>query len=123
MKTLSSGVLLACLLLTVSQPALAGVEVVRISTPFHAHHLEGVVVDPVGEPISGVTVEDVDETANKVLATVTTDAQGRFAFPHAPSGTSHFLHLRARGFNPLEVIVKVGGLPRPTLHLKMPIAS
>ena len=123
MNRLRFGIVAFGIALVIGLPAFAEYTVVRYEKPIHAHHLEGIVVDPGGAPLPGVAVEDVDETAGKVLARATTDGQGRFAFAGAKPGTTHFLHLKARGFNPLEIVIKIGRLPRHDILLKMPIGG
>ncbi len=85
-----------------SVPAYAGVELIVVERPFHAHHLAGTIVDSTGFPLSGVSIDicdwpytphhfenvpqvvegDCNENPAHVLASATTDANGRFSFPN-----------------------------------------
>jgi hypothetical protein len=111
------------LLLLFPAKSIAVYEIVEIEKPFHARTLSGVVLGPDGSPVIGTTVEERDATFRRVLATVETDANGRFSFPRAKSGTSHHLELRARGFNPLRVTISLGRFAKKTVLLTLPIGG
>jgi hypothetical protein len=129
-------------------PVNAQLELIMIERPFHARALSGVVVDPSGAPIPGVVVEecdasfsprplsdpgekpspmtmlwDCDRDSKHIVATVTTDANGRFAFPQAKEAKVHYLHLSLNGFDPMEIVVIVSRFARTEPRIKMTIAT
>ncbi|MGB8259891.1 MAG: carboxypeptidase-like regulatory domain-containing protein [Terracidiphilus sp.] len=109
--------------LALAPPARAVYETVVIERPFHARSLAGVVLDPSGAPIPAATVEDRDPKTKQVLATATTDANGRFRFPRAKLGSVHTLYVLARGFDPLQVTVKIRLVARGGLKLRLRIGG
>jgi hypothetical protein len=106
-----------------SLPAHAVVETVVIERPSRAHKLAGFAVDPSSAAIAGADVDDCDSTFSRVLGSVTSDADGHFAFPRAKIGSTHYLSIHARGFNPLRITVKLRYFARPQLHVKLPIGG
>jgi hypothetical protein len=129
-------------------PARAGIE--RIDQLFRAHHLAGVVVDPNGEPVPDVVIEECDailiplptwsgtgerlpdtlepdcfREPKHILRSTTTDANGHFAFPNTKAGTTHYLHLYSRppGFDPMMITVKLRLFARAKLLIKLTVAT
>jgi hypothetical protein len=110
-------------LLMAAPAAWAGIELIVIERPFHARHLAGVVVDTTGEVVSGAVVEERDPTFNRVLASTTTDANGHFAFQDAHFGVTYQLKARAKGFNPIQITVRLRHFARAELRIKLWIAT
>jgi hypothetical protein len=104
-------------------PAKAVYEIVVVQRPFRTHSLAGVVVDPSGAILPGATVDDCDPTFSRVLATTTTDSTGYFAFSGTKIGSNHYLRFRSRGFNPLEISVKLRHFAPAQLRVKLPIGG
>jgi len=104
-------------------PALAQYELITIERPFRAQSLAGVVVDSTGAPVAGVAVEDRDASFKSVLHSTTTDANGRFAFSQVRNGTTHYLHLESRGFDPMQIAVKLRRLARAEVRIQLHVAS
>jgi len=148
MKAFCVQVGIALALLACSLPALAQLELITFERPLRASSLAGIVVDPTGVPVSGVVVEDCDALFSPVLArgaagepaqvalqgdcdrdpkhvlgSTETDANGHFVFPRAKLGTTHYLHLSCRGFDPMQIAVKLRFFARPGVRIKLYIAN
>jgi hypothetical protein len=138
------------LTLAVGAPAaLAQYELIMIERPFQARHLAGVVVDSTGAPVAGVVIEDCVQTFRKVrapgdtetpvfeermildchfeskhvLASTRTDSEGRFKFPHATMGSTHYLYLSQSGFDPMQIAVKLRFFACAEMRVKLVIAT
>jgi hypothetical protein len=107
----------------VSAAYAQGYALVVIEHPFRAQDLAGAVVDPTGAPVEGVVVEDCDASFMHVLASTQTDEKGRFRFPKAKSGSTHFLRLEVHGFDPMHVTVLIRRLARTKLCIRLTIAN
>jgi hypothetical protein len=148
MKALRVQVGVALALLACSLPAHAQLELITIERPLRASNLAGIVVDPTGAPVSGAVVEDCDALFSPILArgaagepaqavlqgdcdrdpkhvlgSTETDANGHFVFPRANLGTTHYLHLSCRGFDPMQITVKLRFFARPRVRIKLHIAN
>ena len=66
---------------------------------------------------------DCDRDPKHILASTTTDANGRFAFPQAKGVKVHYLHLSLNGFDPMQVVVKISRFTRSELNIKMQVAT
>jgi hypothetical protein len=129
-------------------PAWAGYELIEFVHPFRAHHLVGFVVDVRGTPVPGVLIEDCVQTFKEVrasdaeppvfeermlldchfepkhvLASATTDAKGRFIFPHTKMGTTHYLYVTAHGFDPEQITVKLRRFAKRNLLIRINVAT
>ena len=113
----------AVVILVGASPACAQLEVVTIERPFRAQSLSGVVVDPNGKPIAGVSVEARDPTFKSVLFATITDADGHFAFPAPKNGTVHYLHMESKGFDPMQMTVVLRSLARRGVRIRLNVAS
>jgi hypothetical protein len=134
--------------LAFARVAPAQLALITVERPFHARALAGVVVDETGSPIPRVVVEECDASfsprpvqdpgeklspttmlwncdtnPNHIIASTTTDASGHFSFPHAKRAKAHYLHLSLSGFDPMQVIVKVGRFARSEPQIKMTVAT
>jgi hypothetical protein len=134
--------------LAFARVAPAQLALITIERPFHARVLAGVVVDETGSPIPRVVVEECDASFSPrpvydpgeklspttmlwncetdprhIIASTTTDASGHFSFPNAKKGKVHYLYLNLSGFDPLQVIVKVGRFARSEPQIKMTVAT
>ena len=128
--------------------ARAQLGLITFDRPFHARNLAGVVVDSTGAAVPGVVVEecdalftplqprsptgeavpgvpevDCDREPKHVLASATTDANGRFAFQRAKMGTTHYLYLRGYGLDPMKLTVMVRRFARANLRIRIRVAT
>lgn len=89
----------------VSLPASATVNVSTTGPPGPAAPVQGVVIDPsTGLPISGATVNVYAQpvaTGNPVVATTTTDANGRFSVTGLTTGTTYYAQISGTGYAPV----------------------
>jgi hypothetical protein len=67
-------------------PACAQGDMTIQFRPVNVRNLAGVVTGASGKGFQGAVVEDCDSTYKRVLASTTTDANGRFSFAHAKYG-------------------------------------
>jgi hypothetical protein len=129
-------------------PAWA-IELITYANPFHARELSGIVVDQMGVPVAGVVIEDCIQTFGRqwtsvhekksavdepmlldchtepkhILASTTTDAEGRFKFPPMKKGNAHYLSLSCRGFDPMQITVRLRWFARRQLRIRLSIAT
>jgi hypothetical protein len=86
---------------------MAAREFVIIETPQPAQHVEGVVLDTLGAPISEMIVSDCDEKWAATLRSTTTDTKGHFRFSEEPGKTLYYLRFDHPSFNPLGLKLKL----------------
>jgi hypothetical protein len=103
--------------------AQAQYELITIEHPFRAQNLAGIVVDSTGAPVPGASIEDRDATFTNVLASTTTDANGSFELPRTKVGTTHYLHVQSKGFDPMHITVTLRHLAKLKLKIQLHIAS
>jgi hypothetical protein len=84
-------------------PACAQGDMTIQFRPVNVHNLAGVVTGASGKGFQGAVVEDCDSTYKRVLASTTTDANGRFSFAHAKYGTVHYLNVRYPNFQLIHI--------------------
>jgi hypothetical protein len=94
-------VVVLCLLAIVSTKAVR--VLVTIEAPQPAQRVEGVVLDPSGGPIEGMTVSDCSEEWRAVLRSTTTDKRGYFRFSPKSNKTIYYLRFDHTAFNPLQL--------------------
>jgi hypothetical protein len=148
MRRLSLLLGLAVTVFAFMQPARA-IELITFSSPFHAHEFAGVVVDQTGAPVSGVVIEDCVQTFGQqwtsihekkaildepmlldchsepkhVLASTTTDSNGRFKFPQAKKGTTHYLNICCKGFDPMQITLQLRWFAKRNIKIMLHIAT
>jgi hypothetical protein len=110
-------------LLASSLPLPAQYELVTIERPFHSRDLAGAVVDSTGASVAGALIEDRDATFTRVLASTTTDANGRFAFPQSKLGTTHYLNVQSKGFDPMHITVVLKGIAKGHVKIQLRVAT
>ena len=98
-------------------------EIVVIEQPQSAKSVAGVVVDPSGAALSGVTVEERSQDWKVVLRATETDENGRFHFASSPNKTLYFLYFSRSGFNWLRIKLQVSKRAKSSLVVKMPIGT
>jgi hypothetical protein len=76
-------------------------EFVILEEPLPAQRVEGVVLDPGGEPIPDMTVSDCTPQWAAVLRSTTTDSKGRFRLSRQQGKSVYYLRFDHRLFNPL----------------------
>lgn len=96
---------LACVFF--ASPANAVRELVIIEEPQSAQRVEGVVLDPNGDPIAGMTVTDRADGCQVVLRSTKTDSKGHFRFPIQHGKTVYCLRFDDPLWNPLQMKLKL----------------
>ena len=149
MRRLAMQIGLIVTLLVFALPVRAQVELIEFAHPFHAQNLAGVVVGSTGAIVPGVVVKDCVQTFRQVrasvesqtpvfekrmildchsepkhvLASTTSDSNGRFRFPHTKMGTTHYLFVYYPGFDPMQITVKLRWFAKGNLRIQLHIAS
>jgi hypothetical protein len=104
--------------------AMAVRELVIIDTPQVAQKVEGVVLDPNGNPITSMTVTDRTEDGKSVLRSTKTDEQGHFYFVSQRGKTIYCLRFDHPLWNPLQLRVKLDKrAPQPGITAKPEIGG
>ena len=101
----------------------AQLQVVEIEQPQFAKSVAGVVVDPSGAALPGVTVEERSEDWKAVLRSTETDEKGRFHFGSSRNKTVYHLYFSRSGFDWLRITVELEKKAKPPLIVKMPIGT
>jgi len=107
----------------ISLSALAQMEVVEIDTPQFAKSVAGVVNDPSGAALPGVTVEERSEDWKTVLRSTETDDKGRFRFSSNRNQPIYYLQFSRSGFNWLRIKLQLDKRAKSAIVLKMPIGT
>jgi hypothetical protein len=149
MRRIAIHIGLVLALIAFALPARAGIDLITFAHPFHAQYLTGIVVDSTGAPVPGVVIEDCVQTfiqarasiesetpvfekrmildchfePKHVLASTTSDSNGRFKFPHAKMGTTHYLFVSYPGFDPMQITVKLRWFAMGNLRIQLQIAT
>ena len=100
---------------------LAQMEVVEIEKPQSAKSVAGVVVDPSGAVMGGVTVEECSEGWKAVLRTTETDDKGRFHFSPTRAKTVYYLEFSRHVFNWVRLTLQLGKEAKPAITVEMPL--
>jgi len=87
--------------------AMAVRALVVIEKPQLAQKVEGVVLDPNGDPIPDMTVTDRTQDGVAVLRSTKTDRGGHFHFPTQRGKTVYCLRFDHPLWNPLQLTVKL----------------
>jgi hypothetical protein len=82
-------------------------ELVVIEEPQLAQKLEGIALDPNGDPIPEMTVTDRTQNGMKVRRSTKTDARGHFCFPIQRGKTVYCLRFEHPLCNPLQLKLKL----------------
>jgi hypothetical protein len=148
MRRIAARISLILALIVFALPAWA-IELITIERPFRAHHLAGVVVDSTGAPVPGVVIEDCIQTFREVrapgdaeppvfekrmildchsepkhvLASATTDSNGRFKLTDAKMRTTHYLFVYYPGFDPMQITVRLRWFAKGNLRIQLQIAT
>ena len=88
-----------------------------------ARSLSAIIVDPIGNPIAGATVEEMDENWRETSRTTNTDASGKFTFATIRGRKIYYIRVRAENFQPIEFPLKVNFMHWKTLKLTMPVGA
>ena len=96
--------------------AMAVRQLVVIDEPQLAQKLEGVVLDPNGDPIQDMTVTDRSENGVAVLRSTKTDRRGHFHFPTQHGKIVYCLRFDHPLWNPLQLTVKLDKHAPPVRH-------
>ena len=117
----AAAIAITCVVLITSAVAVRQLVTIEESQP--ARHVEGVVVDPSGAPISDMVVTDRSDQWAAVLRTTTTDSKGRFRFSHQSGKTVYYLQFDHPLFNPLRLRLKLDKNAPDRLVVKAPIGG
>ena len=109
-------------LLVISAKAVR--ELVQINEPQPSQRVEGIVLDPSGAPIEGLTVTDRSENWGAVLRSTNTDKSGHFRFAAHPNKTLYYLRFEHALFNPLQLKLTLEKKARNrAITVKVPIGG
>ena len=103
--------------------AVAQLEVVEIEEPQLAKSITGVVNDPSGAALPGVTVEERSADWKSVLRSTETDARGRFHFSKTKNKTVYYIEFSRSGFNWLRIKMQLDKKAKRSLVVKMTIGT
>lgn len=107
-----------------SLSVVAQMEIVEIEGPQSAKSVAGVVLDPSGAALPGVTVEERTEDWKAVLRSTETDENGRFHFSPSRNKAVYCLQFSRSGFNWLRMKLQLDKKAKPPLVVvKMPIGT
>jgi Carboxypeptidase regulatory-like domain len=112
-----------CCVLLLALSISAQQVIVEIEKPQPAKSVAGVVVDPSGAALSGVTVEERSQDWKVVLRSTETDENGRFHFASRQNKTLYYLYFSHSGFNWLRIKLQVNKKAKSPLVVKMPIGT
>jgi len=98
-------------------------EIVEIEQPQLVKSLKGVVNDPSGAAIPGVIVEERSADWKEVLRSTETDERGRFHFRKTQNKAVYYIEFSRSGFDFLRVKIQLAKKGKPSLVVKLPIAT
>ncbi len=87
--------------------AQAARETIVLEEPQRAQEVEGVVLDPAGEPIPDMKVTDCAKGWGTALRSTTTDSKGQFRFTRQRGKSVYYLSFEHPMFNPLRLKLKL----------------
>ena len=130
------GIVLAAALCWPS-PARGQLELIVVERPFHAHRLAGIVTATSGAALPGVLVQVCDRAFKRpeevssdcareprhVLASATTDQNGRFAFKSLKLRCTRGLRLSMNGLDPMEIRVQWRLFAPREVRIEMRVAN
>jgi Carboxypeptidase regulatory-like domain len=103
--------------------AAAQMEIVEIEKPELAKSIAGVVSDPSGVALPGVTVEERSDDWKTVLRSTETDDHGRFHFSARSKKTIYHLQFSLSGFNWVRIKLQLDKKAASTVAVKMPLGT
>ena len=118
-----NGLLPITLFVLITLTAVVQMEIVEIEKPQVAKSVAGVIYDPSGAALSGVTVEERTEDWRTVLRSVQTDENGKFHFSNGKDRDVYYLQFSRSGFNWLRIRLKLVKKAKPSIVVKMPIGT
>jgi hypothetical protein len=107
----------------ISFSAVAQMEVVEIDAPQFAKSVAGVVNDPSGAALPGVTVEERSEDWKTAIRSTETDSKGRFRFSSNRNQAIYSLQFSRSGFNWLRIKLRLDKNGKSAVVLRMPIGT
>jgi hypothetical protein len=123
MRILRASLLLLAALLLSLPPAKPQLVLITVDHPFQSQKLAGTVVDPTGETVMGVLIEDCDPSFKHVRASRRTDEDGHFELRHGRTGTTHYLRVSKDGFDPMHLTIQLKRSADPDLKIQLVIAT
>jgi hypothetical protein len=88
-----------------------------------AKSVAGVVNDPSGAALPGVTVEERSEDWKTVLRSTETDGSGRLQFSSTRNKTIYYLQFSLSGFNELRIKLQLDKKVNVPIVVNLPIAT
>ena len=107
----------------VSLITVAQMEIVELDAPQFVKSVAGVVNDPSGASLPGVTVEERSEDWKTVLRSTETDSKGRFRFSSNHNQAIYYLQFSRYGFNWLRIKLRLDKRAKSAVVLRMPIGT
>ena len=123
MACLAKRTLTAAILLFLSLGATAQYQLIEIEKPQLSKSVGGLVTDPVGTVVSGVSVEEWTAGWKKFVRATHTDNNGRFYLQPEQGKTIYYLQFQSPGFDPLRLKLKVDPEAKPGITVKMLLAT
>ncbi len=106
-----------------SLSAVAQMEIVEIEKPQPAKSVAGIVSDPSGSALPGVTVEERSDDWKSVLRSTETDDKGRFHFSATAKKNLYHLQFGRSGFNWVRITLKLDKKVGSVIVVKMPLGT
>jgi hypothetical protein len=116
-------ILVAIACVSLFSVGVAQTQIVEIEKPQLAKSVAGVVNDPSGVALPGVTVEERSEDWKTVLRSTETDGSGRFHFSSTRSKTVYYLQFSLSGFNWLRLKLQLDKKVNVPIVVKLPIGT
>jgi hypothetical protein len=96
---------------------------VTIEAPQRSKHIAGVVNDPSGAALPGVTVEERSDDWKIVLRSTETDELGKFHFERTGNKKIYHLEFSRSGFNWLRITLELDKRGTRSISVRMPIGT
>jgi len=106
-----------------SLTGVAQLQIVEIEKPQLAKSVGGVVNDPSGAALPGVTVEERSQDWKTILRSTETDRVGRFHFSSTRNKTVYYLQFSRYGFDWVRIKLQLDKNTKAPIVVKMPIGT
>lgn len=103
--------------------ATAQLQLIEIEKPQLSKSVRGLVTDPVGTVVSGVSVEEWTPGWKKFVRATRTDRNGRFSFQPERGKAIYYLQFRSMGFDPLRLKLKLDPKGKAHITIKLVVAT
>ncbi len=98
-------------------------EIVELQQPQLAKSVDGIVIDPSGAALPGVTVEERSADWKNVVRSTETHENGRFHFSRERKESTYNLQFYRAGFNWLRLTAQLDRTAKKMVTVKMPIGT